>query len=167
MTTLTDLERAARFLYLQRTAFGGKVAGQSFGVAKDRPGRFNLTSLEPMLEDLHTRLAGVVIECLDYAEFIGRYDGKETLFYLDPPYWGCENDYGKELFGRDQFELMATQLQAIKGRFLMSINDAGAIREIFRGFEVNEIKTTYTVGNGDSRSAQRAELLVSNFHVKR
>ena len=26
-TTLTDLERAARFLYLQRTAFGGKVSG--------------------------------------------------------------------------------------------------------------------------------------------
>jgi DNA adenine methylase len=63
--TLTDLERAARFLYLQRTAFGGKVSGRNFGVSKDRPGRFNLTTLEPMLEDLHSRLAGVVIECLD------------------------------------------------------------------------------------------------------
>jgi DNA adenine methylase len=31
--TLTDLERAARFLYLQRTAFGGKVAGRNFGVS--------------------------------------------------------------------------------------------------------------------------------------
>src|SRR5262245_21155031 len=30
--TMTDLERAARFLYLQRLAFGGKVAGKSFGV---------------------------------------------------------------------------------------------------------------------------------------
>lgn len=67
--TLTDLERAARFLYLQRSAYGGKVSGRSFGVSKDRPGRFNLTNLEPMLEDLHTRLAGVVIECLDWAGF--------------------------------------------------------------------------------------------------
>lgn len=50
-STLTDLERAARFLYLQRTAFGGKVSGRNFGVSKDRPGRFNLTTLEPMLED--------------------------------------------------------------------------------------------------------------------
>lgn len=64
--TLTDLERAARFLYLQRTAFGGKPSGRNFGVSKDRPGRFNLTTLEPMLEDLHARLSGVVIECLDY-----------------------------------------------------------------------------------------------------
>lgn len=31
--TLTDLERAARFLYLQRTAFGGKVVSQTFGIA--------------------------------------------------------------------------------------------------------------------------------------
>ncbi|PTM78380.1 MT-A70 family methyltransferase [Cereibacter johrii] len=54
--TLTDLERAARFLYLQRTAFGGKVRGQNFGVSMHRPGRFNLTTLEPMLEDLHSRL---------------------------------------------------------------------------------------------------------------
>ncbi len=37
-TTLTDLERAARFLYLQRTAFGGKISGRNFGVSKDRPG---------------------------------------------------------------------------------------------------------------------------------
>lgn len=62
--TLTDLERAARFLYLQRFAFGGKVPGRNFGVAKKRPGRFNLTTLEPMLGDLHSRLIGVVIECL-------------------------------------------------------------------------------------------------------
>jgi hypothetical protein len=33
--TLTDLERAARFLYPQHTVFGGKVAGQTFGI--DRP----------------------------------------------------------------------------------------------------------------------------------
>src|SRR5205085_7605719 len=31
-STLTDLERAARFLYLQRLAFGGKVAGRNFGM---------------------------------------------------------------------------------------------------------------------------------------
>lgn len=56
--TLTDLERAARFLYLQRTAFGGKVSGRNFGVSIDRPARFNLTTLEPMLEDLHPPRTG-------------------------------------------------------------------------------------------------------------
>lgn len=80
--TLTDLERAARFLYLQRTAFGGKVSGRNFGVDRARGGRFNLTTLEPMLEDLHSRLSGVVIECLDWSAFIPRYDSADTLFYI-------------------------------------------------------------------------------------
>lgn len=63
-TTLTDLERAGRFLYLQRIAFGGKVAGQNFGVDPRSGGGFNLTRLEPLLSEVHERLAGVVVENL-------------------------------------------------------------------------------------------------------
>lgn len=163
--TLTDLERAARFLYLQRTAFGGKVKGQSFGVAKDRPARFNLTSLEPMLEDLHSRLSGVVIECLDYSAFVTRYDGPETLFYLDPPYWGCEDDYGKAIFERSDFQRMAQQLAGIRGRFLMSINDVPEIRQLFSGFRIAGVETTYTIANTANSRGGRAELLISNFDI--
>lgn len=160
--TLTDLERAARFLYLQRTAFGGKVSGRNFGVSRDRPARFNLTTLEPMLEDVHARLAGVTIECLDFAEFIRRYDGADTLFYLDPPYWGSEGDYGKALFSRADFARLAESLAAIRGRFLMSINDTPEIRGIFGRFELTEVRTTYSVGNRSGGGGERAELIVAN-----
>ena len=37
---LTDLQRAVRFLYLQRLAFGGKVVGRTFGVSRANPGAF-------------------------------------------------------------------------------------------------------------------------------
>ena len=158
--TLTDLERAGRFLYLQRTAFGGKVSGRNFGVSIDRPGRFNLTTLEPMLEDLHSRLAGVVIECLDFGEFLRRYDSPGTLFYLDPPYWGSEGDYGKALFARSDFQRLADQLAGIKGQFLMSINDVPEIRAMFAWARIEEVSTTYTIaGHGKGREA-RAELLI-------
>lgn len=161
--TLTELERAARFLYLQRTAFGGKVSGRNFGVSKDRPARFNLTTLEPMLEDLHSRLSGVVIECLDWAEFIPRYDGAGTLFYLDPPYFGCEDDYGKAMFSRADFERLAGCLSAIQGRFIMSLNDVPQVRETFAGFALAEVKTSYTIAPSAGRQPERAELLISNF----
>ena len=95
--TLTDLERSARFFYLQRTAYGGKVAGRNFGVSPVSPGRFDILKLAPMLEDLHERLAGVTIECLPFEAFIPRYDRKGTLFYIDPPYYGSESDYGRGL----------------------------------------------------------------------
>ncbi|ANK79378.1 MAG: DNA methyltransferase [Rhizobiales bacterium NRL2] len=158
--TLTDLERAARFLYLQRTAFGGKVAGRNFGVSADRPGRFNVTTLAPMLEDVHSRLAGVVVECLPWRAFIERYDRPGMLFYLDPPYWGSESDYGAELFGRDEFAEMAEALGRLQGRFLLSINDTPEIRELFAGFRLEEVTTTYTLTKGRSRPA--AELIISD-----
>ncbi len=163
--TLTDLERAARFLYLQRTAFGGKPSGRNFGVAKERPGRFNLITLEPMLEDLHTRLAGVVIECLDYAAFIPRYDGPKTLFYLDPPYWDCESDYGKGLFNKEDFTNLAAILNQLQGQFLMSINDTPQVRKIFSNFRLREVRVSYSISTRNDAKGARGELLVSNFQI--
>lgn len=162
--TLTDLQRAARFLYLQRLAFGGRISGRSFGLLADRPGRFNLTTLEPDLEALHSRLSGVTVTCLDFATFIRRVDRPEALFYLDPPYWGCEGDYGKELFGRERFEEMATVLGVLKGRFILSLNDVQGVRESFAGFTLTEVKTTYTIASKGTQP-DRAELLISNWKL--
>lgn len=162
--TLTELQRAARFLYLQRTAFGGKPSGRNFGMSVDRTARFNLTTLEPDLEALHSRLAGVTVTCMGYSEFIERVDRPGTFFYLDPPYWGCEDDYGKNLFERADFDRLAEQLAKIKGRFLLSINDVPEIREIFARFHIAEVATTYSIArDGGGRSTDRAELLISNF----
>lgn len=160
--TLTDLQRAARFLYLQRLAFGGKVSGRNFGLSTDRPGRFNLTTLEPDLEALHSRLSGVTVTCLDFAEFIRRLDRPDALFYLDPPYWGCEGDYGKQLFSRERFEELAAVLGGLKGRFILSLNDVQGVRETFAGFRFLEVMTTYTIAS-QGAAPERAEVLISNF----
>lgn len=157
--TLTDLERAARFLYLQRTAFGGKVAGRNFGV-DPLGGRFNVTKLMPMLDDLHERLAGVTIECLPWADFIARYDRPGTLFYLDPPYHGGEKDYGAGLFNRSEYAHMADVLRGLKGRFILSINDVPEIRHIFAEFKLRPVRLTYTVTKGAARPAR--ELIITD-----
>lgn len=156
--TLTDLERAGRFLYLQKTAFGGKVAGQSFGVDPRSGGSFNLTTLAPVLEAVHERLAGVTVENLPWQKLIERYDRPETLFYLDPPYWGSEGDYGRDLFGREQFEIMAEQLARLRGRFILSINDVPEIRRIFAAFAFEEVGLNYSLAKGQATPAR--ELIV-------
>lgn len=152
--TLTDLERAARFLYLQRAAFGGKVDGRSFGVSSGLPGRFDVVRLASTLDDLHQRLSGVIIERLPYAEFIARYDGPEVLFYLDPPYFGSEGDYGAGAFARTEFAQLAGQLATIKGRFVLSINDVPQTREVFAAFDRQEVELTYTVSGGQPKAAR-------------
>lgn len=161
--TLTDLQRAARFLYLQRTAFGGKVSGRNFGISTDRPARFNLTTLEPDLETLHERLAGVTVTCLDFEAFIRRIDRTGTLFYLDPPYWGCESDYGRELFQRSDFERLNGALRGLKGRFILSLNDVPEVRKLFAGFVIDEAETIYTVAKLKSHRA--AELFIRNWEA--
>ncbi|MCB2061629.1 MAG: DNA adenine methylase [Novosphingobium sp.] len=155
---LTDLERAVRFLYLQRTSFGGKVQGQHFGIARTNPARFDLTKLVPMLEDVHERLCGVDIERLPYAELIARYDTPGTLFYLDPPYFGCETDYGPGVFSEADFERLRALLEGLQGRFIMSINDTPEIRSIFSGFAFEEVGLNYRVGG---RVTPARELIVS------
>ncbi|SDR15287.1 DNA adenine methylase [Pseudovibrio sp. Tun.PSC04-5.I4] len=157
--TLTDLERAARFIYLQRTAFGGKVEGRNFGVDL-RGARFDLSKVVPLLEDVHERLSGVIIERLPYADCIKRYDRAETLFYLDPPYWACEDYYGKDVFNAEDFQKLTDQLRAIKGRFLLSINDTQQIREIFAGFDLEEVSLNYTMNATRQKAAK--ELIISN-----
>lgn len=161
--TLTDLERAARFLYLQRTAFGGKVNGRNFamGMGHGRHARFDVTQMAPVLEDVHTRLAGVLIERLDFAAFIARYDRADALFYCDPPYWGSEDYYGAELFGRADFTRLRDALAAIAGKVILSINDTPEIREIFAAFRLEAVQTTYHLqANGAARAG---ELIITNF----
>ena len=157
--TLTDLERAVRFLYLQRTAFGGKVAGRNFGV-DPLGGRFNVTKLMPLLDELHDRLAGVTIECLPWAEFIARYDRPGTLFYLDPPYFGGESDYGHGLFDRADYAQMADVLRGLQGRFILSINDVPQIRNAFSGFTIRPVRLSYTVAKGKTTAAR--ELIITD-----
>ena len=113
-----------------------------------------------MLEDLHSRLAGVVIECLDFGDFIRRYDSAGTMFYLDPPYWGSEGDYGKALFSRPDFQRLADQLARAQGRWLLSINDVPEIREVFSWARIEEVKTTYTIGVKNDARGERFELII-------
>jgi len=157
--TLTDLERAARFLYLQRTAFGGRVAERHFGVSYTSGARFDLTKLVPMLEEVHDRLCGVDIERLPYADLVKRYDAPGTLFYLDPPYHGNEEDYGPAVFSADDFERLRVLLEGIEGRFIMSINDTPEIRELFSGFTIEAVGLNYRLSG---KVTPARELIISS-----
>ena len=70
-------------------------------------------------------------------------------------------------FHREATELRAAdltpdQLAAIRGRFILTINDTPGAREVFGRFHVDAVPTTYTVGGG-AQAKKVSELLVSNF----
>nr|WP_206066292.1 DNA adenine methylase [Novosphingobium sp. ERN07] len=160
-TSLTDLQRSARFLYLQRLAFGGMVGTRRFGSVYGAGARFDVTKIGPMIEAVHERLAGVIIERLHWTDFITRYDRPSTLFYLDPPYYGSESDYGRDMFRREEFQTMAEQLRGIRGRFILSLNDHPEVRRIFDGFTIDGEQVRYSVG-GTQKSKIAGEVIISN-----
>ncbi|MEL6486255.1 MAG: DNA adenine methylase [Pseudomonadota bacterium] len=153
---LTDLERAARFLYLQKVGFGG--LGRNFGTDFSRT-RWSLSKVEPLLEAAHERLDGVLIDCLDFGACIERYDSRPgTLFYCDPPYWGCTDDYGKNVFSEADFERLRSLLEAIQGRFILSLNDTPEVRDLFSQFNFEEVTLNYQVGG---KASPAKELIIS------
>ena len=156
--TLTDIQRAARFFYLQQQAFGGKVEGQSWGTATTAP-PVNLLRIEENLSAAHLRLASAYIENLDWYECMERYDRPHTLFYLDPPYWQTAG-YGVD-FEFDQYEKMADLMSRLKGKAILSLNDHPDIRRVFAAFQMDATGINYTVGGG--KGAERSELIIYSW----
>jgi DNA adenine methylase len=158
--TLTDIQRAARFFYLQKLAFGGKVAGQNFGyVATGAGPRLNLLRIEEDLSMAHLRLSNVIIEHLAWRDCITRYDRTGTLFYLDPPYWQVEG-YGVA-FGFEQYEAIAEAMRTMQGRAVLSINDHPDIRRVFAGFTIIPLQLRYTLAREGRELA--GELIIKNW----
>lgn len=151
------MQRAARFYYLQRLAFGSKVVGQSFGVSATTPARLNLLRLEEELSEAHLRLARVTIEHMPWADCIARYDRAGTLFFCDPSYWRTEG-YGVA-FGMNEYERLAEVLGALKGRAILTINDHPDMQRLFDRFRRKRVEIGYTVG-GSGRSRARAGELI-------
>jgi DNA adenine methylase len=159
--TLTDIQRAARFFYLQKLAFGAKLEGQTFGVATTATQALNLLRIEEDLSGAHLRLSRVVVEQLDWTACIERYDRPHTLFYCDPPYWGTEG-YGVS-FGLEQYGRMAALMRSVKGKVIVSVNDIPEMRAAFDGFTMKRLAIRYTVGGSGRGRGERGELLIRNW----
>ncbi len=157
---LTDIQRAARFFVVQRQTFAGRVYGQSFRTGPRCKPALNLLRLEETLSEAHLRLSTVTIEQLTYQECIRRFDRPDTLFYVDPPYYNCEDRYGKHIFEKADFAQLAEQLGAIQGRFVLSLNDTPEVREIFRQFDISSLPARYTCKPGPVQDAK--EVIIRN-----
>ena len=161
--TLTDIQRAARFFYLAKSSFGARIVKPTYGISATGAPRLNLLRIEEDLSEAHLRLARVFIENKPYDQVIQRFDKPGTFFYVDPPYWDCEKDYGEGLFSKDDFGLLAGLLGAVKGKFILSLNDTPGVRETFADFHIEAVKTRYSISGSSKQEA--AEVLISNFKL--
>lgn len=157
---LTDVQRAARFLYLQKNSFGGRVTRRSFHRAVTQPSNYKPERLPGILAAAAARLTRTQLERLPYEQVLRRYDSTTTCFYLDPPYAG--RSLYRHNFRDSDFAALADFLSEIRGSFLLSVNDHPVARAAFGQFPCRPISVAYT----SSRTVPRvSELLYSNFPI--
>jgi DNA adenine methylase len=157
LATLTDIQRAARFLYLQQTSYGGRVREQTYNY-RVVDSTFNPLSLPKKLEATAHRLARVQLECWPYDKILERFDRPTTVFYCDPPYVGF-TVYPHNFVDAD-FAQLAHRLDTLRGKFLLSLNDHPLTRRVFGHFHTLRVPVTYTVAG----HLQRAhEMVFANY----
>ena len=157
--TLTDIQRAARYLYLLKGSFASLVRSPSYHWHVVQPPGFNLSRLPELIEKAHKRLERTQIECLPYEEVLKRYDRRTTLFFLDPPYFRVK--LYRYNFEPEDFVKLEERLRKLEGSFVLTLNDVPEVRSIFQRFRMKPIEVHYTA---QKQSGKRyGELLITNF----
>ncbi|MDX2181555.1 MAG: DNA adenine methylase [Bryobacteraceae bacterium] len=156
---LTDIQRAGRTLFLQKTSFGGLIRKRHYHYCVTQPPNFNPSRIPATIEQAHRRLIRVQLENLPYEQVLKRYDRPTTLFYLDPPY------FQRKLYRFNledaEFVAMRDRLRSLKGRFILSLNDHAEVHRIFAEFRIRRTAIRYSAQRRPEK--QYGELLICNF----
>ncbi len=151
---LTDIQRAARFYIMIKGSFGADM--RTFKVSP-----INIANAAEYISEVSKRLSMVVIENQDFERILKTYDRKDALFYLDPPYYETEKYYPDRFMPEDHLRLKGA-LDKIKGRFLLSYNDCGYIRELYNGYNIIEAERMHNLIKGEKKPRFK-ELLIKNY----
>lgn len=159
---LTDIQRAARFLFIRKNSFGGKGGG-SFGRSKSS-GSASLSSIDGLRERLRAareRLDRVVIENVSWDRLIDLYDAAETFFFFDPPYVGC-SDTSYRAWTMETLGEFAERLATIKAAWILTINDSKETRALFKGHRIKAVERQNGIENRAAvkKNARYKELII-------
>lgn len=152
----TDIQRAAQYFLLIKESYGSDI--RSFGCSKR-----NIVGAAEYLSEVQKRLQRTVIENKDFESLVKTYDRPGALFYLDPPYHGTEKYYSSA-FNEEDHKRLNRVLQGIKGKFLLSYNDDGFVRNLYNDFKIEPIsrKNNLLLRHEDA-DKDFNELIITNY----
>jgi DNA adenine methylase len=154
-----DLGWLHRFLYLTHFSYG-KMRGKSFSPSS---AGVQATTVD-RLEQFAPRLRKVKVFGGDYRPVVEKFDGKDTVHFLDPPYPGYNVDVGESEFDEHAFVEM---LKELEGKFLITYGIRGEFPKLVKeaGFDVRRIRTRRSIRSmrGVGGSSVLTQLLVSNY----
>jgi DNA adenine methylase len=129
------VEKAVAFFYVNRFSLSGNLDDR-FVVWKWHNKARAYEVVKDSLLKIHERLRGVCVLNRDWKDVVLRYDGENTLFYLDPPYVletrNSEGIYVYEMSDEEHEELVDICL-GLKGKVILS----GYKNKIYERLEKN------------------------------
>lgn len=171
--TLTDVEKAARFIYLNKTCYNGLYRVNSQGLFNVPFGKYKNPAIceEVTLRAINQYFNSSNITILngDFSEAL-KTAGEKDFVYLDPPYHSPNNmnftGYQAGGFNEgEQVRLYETFLELSNKnvKCLLSNSDTDFIRDLYKDFTIHTVKATRAINSDASKRGKVNEVLVQNW----
>ena len=164
-----DYDLAAKYVYVLTQVFSGSNPTRSKFI--DLKGKYHskFTSFKNKLRDpkwqkLFESVTNV--ENLDFVDVIKKYDGPNTYFYCDPPYYRTEKYYANHDFGVETHEKLAECLKSIEGKFSLSYYDFPQLSEWFPRIDYTWLAKDFhkaSAAKSGKMQTKGTELLIMNY----
>ena len=171
---LSEVERAARIIYLNKTCYNGLYRVNNAGEFNTPFGYYRNPNIvnAPTLRAVSKYLSSpkIVLTCCDYAEVLESIP-KRTFVYLDPPYDPLSTTsnftgYVKGGFNRDeQIRLRdcCNELNERGNRFMLSNSDTEFIRRLYSAYNITQVQAKRAVNSIASKRGNVNELVIRNY----
>lgn len=173
---MTNVERAARIIYLNKTCYNGLFRVNSLGEFNSPWGRYrnpNITN-ETTINALHTYFnkANITIKCGDYKEAL-KGIRKGAFVYFDPPYMPISSSasftgYTAGGFGEQEQIALKEQCDALNAKgikFLLSNSSCPFIEDLYKDYIVEYVNAKRAINANPEKRGEIKEVLVRNYEL--
>lgn len=168
----SDIQKASRFIYLNRTCFNGMYRVNSQGQFNVPFGHYKNPRIidENNLLNCSELLKKTEIKYADFSEILSKVQ-KGDFVYFDPPYIPLNEtssftSYTKDGFDIDmQFTLrdVCDDLDSMGVKFMLSNSDTKLVDELYANYEIKKVFASRQINaNADGRG-KITEVLVRNY----
>lgn len=169
---LSPIERAARFIYLNKTCFNGLYRENSKGEFNVPFGKYKNPAIcdEEGLRSASLALKKATISRSEFHSVLLKAKTADFI-YFDPPYHPLNKtssftSYTAGGFGEDEQRELANVYRELSDRgcfVMLSNSDTPLIRELYKGFYINEIQASRAINSKADGRGKITELLVINY----
>lgn len=140
-----DIDAAARFYYLRKTAFRGMLRYNKSGKFNIPWGRYKNVNFEDLLNKRYENLLkNTDVRLSSFENIFEEFDNPENFVFLDPPYDSKFTDYGYCQFGVDYQIKLADVFKKTNNKCLMVIGKTALIEDLYRDYIVDSYHKKYS-----------------------